>query len=133
MIYAIALGSNFQQADAMAQAQVALAMLGHCHYSPMYQLPDRLGIGPLYWNQALLLHTDDWTPEQLATQLGQIEQDCGRVRPSKQVRMDVDLIAWGNSVATLLVDPRRMPLPLDVTLPMQALWPACPMSASCMV
>jgi 2-amino-4-hydroxy-6-hydroxymethyldihydropteridine diphosphokinase len=127
MIYAIALGSNFQQAEAMAQAQAALERLGQCVYSPMYQLPDRLGVGPLYWNIALLLKTPQWTPDDLAGQLQQIEQDCGRVRPSKQVRMDVDLIAWGQTLVELQVDPRRMPLPLDVTLPMQEIWPACPM------
>lgn len=122
MMAAIVLGSNHDAAQALAQARAALARLGQAHYSAVYALPDRTGAGPMYLNQALLLDQVQLTPEALKAALQQIEADCGRVRPSRQVRMDLDLIAWGPDRAGLHLLAAWDSHPLDVTLPLGELW-----------
>lgn len=127
MIYALALGTNIDHAAALEQVRHALARLGDCQYSPVYELPDRAGRAHLvYWNQAVLLTTQEMSCEALLVELDQIERHCGRVRPSQYVRMDIDLIGAGDQMATLQVITERLPLPADVLLPMLALWPDCP-------
>ena len=127
MIYALALGTNIEHAAALQQVHAALEQLGTCQYSAIYELPDRAGRAHLiYWNQAVLLEARGLDCETLLLQLNQIEQRCGRIRPSQSVRMDIDLIAAGTQVATLQVVTARLPLPADVYLPLLALWPNCP-------
>lgn len=126
MIYALSVGTNIDHANAIAQAKLALASLGDCTYSAIFELPDRRGHGPMYWNVAVLLDSPMQDPTQLTAQLQHIEQACGRVRPSAHVRMDLDLIAYGDTPDTLTVVRARQPLPLDVTVPLLTLWPQCP-------
>ncbi|MFZ3192054.1 MAG: 2-amino-4-hydroxy-6-hydroxymethyldihydropteridine diphosphokinase [Moraxellaceae bacterium] len=127
MIYALALGTNIDHAAALAQVHSALEQLGACQYSPVYELPDRAGRAHLiYWNQAVLLTAYHLSRADLLLELDQIEQRCGRVRPSQYVRMDIDLIGAGDQIGTLDVVSERLPLPADVLLPMLAIWPACP-------
>jgi 2-amino-4-hydroxy-6-hydroxymethyldihydropteridine diphosphokinase len=126
MIYALSIGTNVDHAAALAQAQQHLALLGECEYSAVFELPDRQGHGPLYWNLAVLLRTSSCSVTDMEAALHQIEQCCGRVRPSLLVRLDLDLIAYGASMAQLVVVRQRQPLPLDVTLPLATLWADCP-------
>lgn len=126
MIYALALGSNQDPEQALAEAKAHLAMLGRCEYSPLFELPDRDGGGQMYINLAILLFCPPMDLSLLQARLQQIEIDCGRVWQSKIVRLDIDLIAYGETVAQLQVISRRLPLPLDVSLPLRHLWPACP-------
>lgn len=127
MIYALALGTNTDHAAALQQVHAALEQLGGCRYSAVYELPDRAGRAHLlYWNQAVLLEAHGLDREALLVILDQIEQGCGRIRPSQYVRMDIDLIGVGQHVATLQVVSERLPLPADVYLPMLTLWPECP-------
>lgn len=129
MIYALALGTNTDHAAALQQVHTALEQLGVCRYSAVYELPDRAGRAHLlYWNQAVLLEAYDLAYQTLLLTLNQIEQACGRVRPSQYVRMDIDLIGMGQQIATLQVLSERLPLPADVYLPMLTLWPQCPQS-----
>jgi 2-amino-4-hydroxy-6-hydroxymethyldihydropteridine diphosphokinase len=139
MIYALALGTNIDHAAALQQVHAALEQLGACRYSAIYELPDRAGRAHLlYWNQAVLLEAGSLDRDCLLQMLDQIEQDCGRLRPSQYVRMDIDLIAMGQQPALLQVVSERLPLPADVYLPMLALWPGCPqpipssISAACL-
>lgn len=127
MIYALALGTNIDHAAALRQVHTALTALGEVVYSPVYELPDRAGRAHLvYWNQAALLTAAQISCDQLLVVLDQIEQHCGRVRPSQYVRMDIDLIAVGERIDNLTVVRERLPLPMDVILPMRSVWPACP-------
>ncbi len=127
MIYALALGTNTEHAAALQQVHSALEQLGKCRYSAIYELPDRAGRAHLiYWNQAVLLETAEVDLSKLLSEFENIEQYCGRIRPSQLVRMDIDLIGSGEQVATLQVIPERLPLPADVYLPMLTLWPDCP-------
>ncbi|MEC7119570.1 MAG: 2-amino-4-hydroxy-6-hydroxymethyldihydropteridine diphosphokinase [Pseudomonadota bacterium] len=127
MIYALALGTNIDHAAALQQVHAELMLLGHCQYSSIYELPDRAGRAHLqYWNQAVLLQDVVFDQDDLLVRLNQIEQRCGRVRPSQYVRMDIDLIGAGHSLAQLDVVSTRLPLPADVYLPMLELWPDCP-------
>lgn len=131
MIYALSLGTNIDHAAALQQVHAELELLGCCQYSPVYELPDRAGRAHLtYWNQAVLLDMAPMPREQLLAEFDQIERRCGRVRPSQYVRMDIDLIAVGEKIATLQVVTERLPLPADVVLPMRAVWPDCPQHMS---
>lgn len=131
MIYALSLGTNIDHAAALQQVHAELELLGCCQYSPIYELPDRAGRAHLtYWNQAVLLRTEHLAHERLLEIFNQIEQRCGRVRPSQYVRMDIDLIGAGEQVSSLAVVTERLPLPADVYVPMLTLWPACPQPAA---
>jgi len=132
MIYALSLGTNIDHAAALQQVHAALEQLGECQYSPVYELPDRAGRAHLiYWNQAVLLTAVALSRADLLAELDQIEQRCGRVRPSQYVRMDIDLIGAGDQISTLAVITERLPLPADVILPMRDVWPTCPVDSDC--
>lgn len=56
--------------------------------------------------------------------LKKIEQDSGRIRPSHQISLDVDLIAVGNDLAHMRFNPKKMPLAVDVKVPLYDVWPS---------
>lgn len=125
MMYAVSIGSNFQHADAFAQAQHALMQWGECQFSPCFELPDRDGSGQMFWNMAALINSPIDQVAEFEQVLHQIEADCGRIRPCKQVRLDLDVIAYGQDQDSLVILPKRLPLTVDVQMPLQTLWPQC--------
>ncbi|TCM61430.1 2-amino-4-hydroxy-6-hydroxymethyldihydropteridine diphosphokinase [Acinetobacter calcoaceticus] len=120
-IYALALASNQHPEQHFRQAIAQLQGLGRCQFSSIYKIPCRDGIGADYWNCACLLCCD-LSVEQLSSQLKQWENDSGRVRPSHQISLDVDLIAWGTALTAMQLNRKKLPLPLDVKIPMYQIW-----------
>ncbi len=55
-------------------------------------------------------------------QLKQMEAESGRTRPSHHISLDIDLIAWGAELNTMHFNPKKLPLALDVKIPMFDLW-----------
>ena len=95
--------------------------MGECQISPIYQIPCRDGIGSDYWNCACLLDTE-CSVEQVEQQLKHMEQQTGRKRPSHQISLDMDVIAWGDHLSAMQFNPKKLPLADDVIIPMQTLW-----------
>lgn len=122
MMAAIVMGSNHEAEQALAEARAALTVLGVGRYSAVYALPDRTGQGPLYLNQAVLLDQVPLSATALKQALQQIEADCGRVRPSRKVRMDLDLIAYGANLRQMKLLGVWEQFPVDVTRPLGELW-----------
>jgi len=84
-------------------------------------IPCRDGIGADYWNAACLLRSSV-SSEDLIELLKQLEQASGRVRPSHQITLDVDLIAWGSDLQHMQFNEKKLPLALDVKVPMFDIW-----------
>lgn len=120
-IFALALASNFNPQQHFRYAYQQICELGAVEFSKIYIIPCRDGVGADYWNAACLVHST-LTPEQIIIQLKQWEANSGRVRPSHQISLDVDLIAWGESLAYMQFNPKKLPLALDVQIPMADVW-----------
>lgn len=120
-IFALALASNHQPEQHFFEAYRQLHALGHMQCSAIYLMPCRDGVGADYYNAACLL-TSRMTVEDLVAQLKHMEQASGRVRPSHQISLDVDLIAWGEDLSHMQFNLKKLPLALDVKIPMNDLW-----------
>ena len=103
-IYAISIATNLDRAHNFQQATQALRLLGQCTLSNVYEIPCRDGVGADYWNAACLVESK-WSLEQIQTLLKQMEDDSGRKRPSHDISLDMDLIAWGNALDDLQFNP----------------------------
>lgn len=108
-----------------------LSALGSCQFSCVYQIPCRQGKGDDYYNFAVLLETKLGFDE-LNQLLKQLEQQAGRVRPSHDIPLDIDIIAFGEDMNDLHIVASRLPLPFDAVKPLSELWPTCPSSATTM-
>ncbi|WP_347454906.1 2-amino-4-hydroxy-6-hydroxymethyldihydropteridine diphosphokinase [Acinetobacter thermotolerans] len=120
-IFALALASNCHPQQHFQAAQQRIATWGEVQFSPVYIIPCRDGIGADYWNSACLLKTN-MTEDEVIVQLKQMESDSGRIRPSHQISLDVDLIAWGSNLNEMEFNPKKLPLALDVKIPMHEIW-----------
>lgn len=120
-IYALALASNLNPEQHFREVFAALDHLGLVQYSSIYQIPCRDAVGADYWNAACLLSCN-LNPTQMQTLLKQWEAASGRVRPSHQISLDIDLIAWGEDLQQMQFNPKKMPLALDVKIPLSELW-----------
>ncbi|MCH4243697.1 2-amino-4-hydroxy-6-hydroxymethyldihydropteridine diphosphokinase [Acinetobacter gerneri] len=120
-IFALALASNFNPKQHFQSAFTQLKALGAVHFSPIYLIPCRDGIGADYWNAACLLKCK-LSRDELIILLKKMEADSGRIRPSHQIALDVDLIAWGKDLSEMQFNPKKLPLALDVKIPMFDLW-----------
>lgn len=121
-IFALALASNLDPEKHFHFAINQLQGLGTVVFSAIYKIPCRDAVGADYWNGACLIRSQA-TLQQIDRLLKKLEADSGRVRPSHHISLDVDLIAWGPDLSTMQFNPKKMPLPLDVQIPMQTLWP----------
>ena len=92
--------------------------LGQVEFSKIYVMPCRDGIGEDYWNAACLLKSHLAVDEMTAI-LKKMEADSGRVRPSHNIALDMDLIAWGSDLSQMQFNPKKLPLALDIKIPMQ--------------
>lgn len=121
MRYWLALGSNDQPQTSLDFACVELAKLGEVLFSSRYDLPPRSGIGVDYINMAVRLDSE-LTVDAVRTLIYQLEDAAGRVRKSSVIRLDIDLIAWEEGGAKAIFDSHRLPLPMDVIVPMEEIW-----------
>ena len=120
-IFALALASNVQQQQNFTFAYAQLAELGYVEFSPIYQIPCRDGIGAHYWNSACLLRSTLSVDDIIET-LKQLETQSGRVRPSHQISLDIDVIAGGTHLTNMQFNPKKLPVALDVKIPVYDVW-----------
>lgn len=120
-IFALALASNLQQQQNFTFAYEQIAQLGRVVFSPIYEIPCRDGIGADYWNSACLL-TSQLSIDDITDLLKTLEQQSGRIRPSHQITLDIDVIAWGKTLEHMQFNPKKLPLALDVKIPLFDLW-----------
>lgn len=121
MRYWLALGSNDQPQSSLDFACVELAKLGEVLFSSRYELPPRSGIGVDYMNMAVRLDSD-LAIDAVRKFIYQLEDTAGRVRKSSVIRLDIDLIAWKANGQNAVFDSHRLPLPMDVIVPMAEIW-----------
>jgi 2-amino-4-hydroxy-6-hydroxymethyldihydropteridine diphosphokinase len=120
-IFALALASNNQPQHNFQKSFKQIEGLGETVFSRIYLIPCRDGIGADYWNAACLLKSH-LSVDQIIRELKQMEEASGRTRPSHQISLDIDLIAWGTGLSTMHFNPKKLPLALDVKIPMFDLW-----------
>lgn len=120
-IFALALASNCHPQENFKIACAKIALLGDTQFSKIYLIPCRDGIGADYWNAACLLKSD-CSIDQIIAELKKMETDSGRTRPSHHISLDVDLIAWGVDLEHMQFNPKKLPLALDVKIPMLDIW-----------
>lgn len=121
MIFAIALASNDNPAQYFNLAYQTLSRWGDIQFSDIFQIPCRDNIGADYWNSACLL-TSLYSPDNIKHLLRELEQRAGRIRPSHKISLDLDLIAWGETLHTMQLNVEKLPLALDVQIPLSQLW-----------
>lgn len=120
-IYAIAIATNLEKAKHLQLCLDTLKTWGSYKVSSIYEIPCRDQVGADYWNAACLLESS-MTVEQVVTSLKQLEQDAGRKRPSHNISLDVDLIAWGETFQSMQFNPKKLPLADDVVIPLVEIW-----------
>ena len=120
-IFALALASNNHPQQNFKNAFAQICHLGEVTFSKIYLIPCRDGVGADYWNAACLVKSHLSVNEMIAL-LKKMEADSGRVRPSHQISLDVDLIAWGTDLSQMQFNPKKLPLALDVKIPMLDIW-----------
>lgn len=120
-IFALALASNCHPELHFKQAFAQIAKIGQVQFSEIYLIPCRDGVGADYWNAACLLKSK-MSVEEIISILKKMEDDSGRVRPSHQISLDVDLIAWGEDLSHMQFNPKKLPLAIDVKIPMLDIW-----------
>ena len=120
-IFALALASNCNPKQNFETAFEKISSLGQVQFSKIYEIPCRDGIGADYWNAACLVHSFQ-SVEDIIMVLKKMEAESGRIRPSHHISLDVDLIAWGKTLSEMQFNEKKLPLALDVKVPMFDLW-----------
>ena len=121
MRYWLALGSNDQPESSLDFACRELAKLGEVFCSSRYEFPPRSGVGVDYINMAIRLDSSR-TVDDVRKTIYQLEDAAGRIRKSSVIRLDIDLIAWEVVGQGAIFDQQRLPLPMDVIVPMKEIW-----------
>lgn len=120
-IFALALASNVQQQQNFTFAYQQIARLGVVEFSSIYRIPCRDRVGADYWNSACLLKSR-LSVDEITETLKNLEAQSGRVRPSHNISLDIDVIAWGETLNDMQFNPKKLPLALDVKIPLYDLW-----------
>lgn len=120
-IFALALASNLDQLQHFSYAFSKIRTWGKADFSNIYLIPCRDGVGQDYWNCACLL-TSYSSPGEIIERLKELETASGRIRPSHHISLDVDLIAWGPDLEQMQFNEKKLPLALDVKIPLYDLW-----------
>ena len=121
-IFVLALASNCQPKQHFQHAIHCISALGVAQFSNIYLIPCRDGVGEDYWNAACILKSKI-SLGALLSNLKQMEIAAGRVRPSHHISLDIDLIAWGRDLQQMQFNAKKLPLALDVKIPIYELWP----------
>lgn len=119
--FALALASNLNARHYLAWALQRIQTLGEIRCSQVFEIPCRDAVGADYLNMACLVDT----PCHFAfiqQYLKELEQQAGRVRPSHQVSLDIDIIAWQQNNKWHF-NEKKMPFAVDVKIPMYELLP----------
>ena len=120
-IFALALASNFEPEFNFKKAYNRILTLGDVQFSNIYLIPCRDGVGDDYWNSACLIKSK-YAVDEILSILKKMEEESNRVRPSPKISLDVDLIAWGVQLDDMQFNPKKLPLALDVKVPMSDIW-----------
>ena len=120
-IFALALASNLNPQYHFQHVFSQIQNLGSVQFSPIYLIPCRDGVGEDYWNAACLLKAAV-AGTDISVLLKNMEVASGRIRPSHQISLDVDLIAWGSDLEHMQFNPKKLPLALAVNIPMFDVW-----------
>ena len=120
-IFALALASNLKQKQNFTFAYQQILSLGIVEFSSIYRIPCRDRVGADYWNSACLLKSR-LSVDEITETLKNLEAQSGRVRPSHNISLDIDVIAWGESLEDMQFNPKKLPLALDVKIPLYDLW-----------
>ena len=120
-IFALALASNSAPQYHFEKTFAQILNLGEASFSQIYVIPCRDGVGADDWNASCLVKSQLSVDEMIAL-LKKMEADSGRVRPSHSISLDVDLIAWGSDLTQMQFNPKKLPLALDVKIPMYDIW-----------
>lgn len=118
-IYALALASNFNARQNLNWAIAQLEVHGVLQLSQIFEIPCRNGVGKHYLNCACLMQSH-LSLEHIIQYLQHLEKKAGRVRPSNQISLDIDLIAW-QVHNNWHFNHKKMPFALDVQIPMSEL------------
>jgi 2-amino-4-hydroxy-6-hydroxymethyldihydropteridine diphosphokinase len=94
-IFALALASNLKQKQNFTFAYQQILSLGIVEFSSIYRIPCRDRVGADYWNSACLLKSR-LNVDEITETLKNLEAQSGRVRPSHNISLDIDVIAWGD-------------------------------------
>lgn len=120
-IFALALASNLSPEKHFSKAYDKLRLMGDAVFSNIYLIPCRDGVGADYWNSACLLKSTK-TVQDMLTSVKELETEMGRVRPSHKISLDIDVIAWGNDLSHMQFNEKKLPLAVDVKIPLFELW-----------
>ena len=120
-IFALALASNLKQKQNFTFAYQQILSLGIVEFSSIYRIPCRDRVGADYWNSACLLKSR-LNVDEITETLKNLEAQSGRVRPSHNISLDIDVIAWGETLEDMQFNPKKLPLALDVKIPLYDLW-----------
>jgi len=120
-IFALALASNLKQKQNFTFAYQQILSLGIVEFSSIYRIPCRDRVGADYWNSACLLKSR-LSVDEITEILKNLEAQSGRVRPSHNISLDIDVIAWGETLDDMQFNPKKLPLALDVKIPLYDLW-----------
>ena len=120
-IFALALASNLKQKQNFTFAYQQILSLGMVEFSSIYRIPCRDRVGADYWNSACLLKSR-LSVDEITETLKNLEAQSGRVRPSHNISLDIDVIAWGETLNDMQFNPKKLPLALDVKIPLYDLW-----------
>ncbi|MCE1270575.1 MAG: 2-amino-4-hydroxy-6-hydroxymethyldihydropteridine diphosphokinase [Acinetobacter sp.] len=120
-IFALALASNLKQKQNFTFAYQQILSLGIVEFSSIYRIPCRDRVGADYWNSACLLKSR-LSVDEITEILKNLEAQSGRVRPSHNISLDIDVIAWGETLNDMQFNPKKLPLALDVKIPLYDLW-----------
>lgn len=120
-IFALALASNDHPEQHFQQVYRQISEMGQVQFSQIYLIPCRDGVGAEYWNSACLLKSS-LSVDAVVLILKDMEEKSGRVRPSHQISLDIDLIAWGDDLTDMQFNPKKLPLATDVKIPMSDIW-----------
>ncbi|WP_336944020.1 2-amino-4-hydroxy-6-hydroxymethyldihydropteridine diphosphokinase [Acinetobacter modestus] len=120
-IFALALASNLKQKQNFTFAYQQILSLGVVEFSSIYTIPCRDRVGADYWNSACLLKSR-LSVDEITEILKNLEAQSGRVRPSHNISLDIDVIAWGETLNDMQFNPKKLPLALDVKIPLYDLW-----------
>lgn len=121
IIFALALASNLKQKQNFTFAYQQILSLGIVEFSSIYRIPCRDRVGADYWNSACLLKSR-LSVDEITETLKNLEAQSGRVRPSHNISLDIDVIAWGETLDDMQFNPKKLPLALDVKIPLYDLW-----------
>ncbi|MFT4021928.1 MAG: 2-amino-4-hydroxy-6-hydroxymethyldihydropteridine diphosphokinase [Acinetobacter sp.] len=119
-IFFLAFASNLDSARHILCAIQTLAKLGTVQCSNVYEIPCRDGVGADYLNCACTFKSE-MSLNDIQKLLQEMEQQAGRIRPSHQISLDIDLIAWSIQGSDLIFNTKKIPFALDVKIPMREL------------